>query len=468
MALEKTRTPGIYKFIGKNGKARYRLVLTLQVPDWTQPSGFRWKSKVMTFNREKEAIDAKIKTASEVKSGNYVEPTNKSVLDLLTAWLETAKRDGVTKRGPWKMQTYLFHKTHIDNHIGPILGPMKASALKKRIIEQATAKWEQDTSAETANKILGTLGAAFKFAIKDPDTFGVRSNPVDSVTRRVDRMTPEEIEALALGEIPDIGQDHPETKRGTLRAIRPDEVHSALELRQILEAASPGLEKVLFMTAILTGLRHGELNGLRWSMIDLKRGVLTVTRSLTQLSKKLGGSVLEPPKTRNAYRRLQLPAPLLAELRRWKIACPPTPNEFVFVSPMGRPATRKQNNERFQACCERAEVSVLAMNNLRHSYASQQLLNGTPPLEVSYLMGHSSPAVTLSIYSHWTKNEKSDSQKRLADRILQAAESTGNRAFPVAAFKLPTEDKQWMPQLSVQWPPSSGRLLAAPPDPSEQ
>ena len=59
----------------------------------------------------------------------------------------------------------------------------------------------------------------------------------------------------------------------------------------------------------------------------------------------LESPILERPKTRNAYRVLELPAPLVAELKRWKIACPPNPNEFVFVNELGHPTSRKENND---------------------------------------------------------------------------------------------------------------------------
>ena len=193
------------------------------------------------------------------------------------------------------------------------------------------------------------------------------------------------------------------------------------KLKQIIDAAEPGLEKALFMTAIFTGLRHGELSALRWPMIDLKRGVLTVNRSLTQLAKKRGGPILERPKTPNAYRRLQLDTPLLAELRRWKIACPPTPNELLFVNALGQPKSRDQNNDMMRACCERAGVAALTMNNLRHSFASQNLIAGVPVLKVCEIMGHK-PGVTLKVYSRWAKNEKSDAHSRLSNRIMQAVE----------------------------------------------
>jgi integrase len=91
---------------------------------------------------------------------------------------------------------------------------------------------------------------------------------------------------------------------------------------------------------------------------------------------------------------------------------------------MGKTLTRKQNNDVLKACCDRAGVRALSMNNLRHSYASQFLMENGPEslLELSSNMGHSSPAVTLAIYARWAKKEKSKSQRRLVNRILTAVD----------------------------------------------
>ena len=70
----------------------------------------------------------------------------------------------------------------------------------------------------------------------------------------------------------------------------------------MIEAALAGLAKAFLMVAILTGLRHDELTGLRWSVIDWKNRILQVNKSLSQLSKKDGGFTLETPITRNAFR----------------------------------------------------------------------------------------------------------------------------------------------------------------------
>jgi integrase len=359
--LEKTRTPGIYKFVGKRGKVKYRLLVNVQVNDPLSPSSYRWKLKVQTFAKEQDARDAKLKIQNEIRSGKYVEPSAVTV-KLVTKWLEAGKNRGVSKRGPWKIQTYLSAKAQLDRHIAPQLGSLKASKLKKAAFEQAAAIWQQSVGGETVDKLRATLTAAYKFALKDPASFGIHNNPMEQVERFSSRITLEEIEQRALGEIADHGQDQPERKPGALREIQPSEVYSALELKRLIESASPGLEKALLMTAAFCGLRHGELCGLRWSMIDFKHCVLTVNRSLTQVSKKWGGLILERPKTPNAYRRLKIAPQLRAELRRWQIACPPNPNDLVFVDQLGHPTSRKQNNDMLRSACERAGVRALSMN----------------------------------------------------------------------------------------------------------
>ena len=86
-----------------------------------------------------------------------------------------------------------------------------------------------------------------------------------------------------------------------------------------------------------------------------------------------------------------------------KLQCPPSPNGFVFADELGWPMNRKSNNRTLRACSERTGVRALAVNNLRHSFASQHLTAGTPVLEVSKLMGHSDPSVTLKVYSRWAE-----------------------------------------------------------------
>ncbi len=372
-----------------------------------------------TFGKFREATEYDKKVHTQVTEGDYIEPSNLTVKEIAEKWLE-ARRG---KKGRWKEQTYLGHKSHVDRYILPALGHIRATTLRSVDVEIAGAEWQKELSAKTVNKIFTDLAVIFTFARK----LGVKRSPMPDVERAVDcEKTPEEMETETPGAIPDRGEDSPGEKSNELRAIRPDEVYSALELKRIIEASEPGLEKALIMTAVLTGVRHGELNGLRWSVVNLKKGTISINRSLTQLK---GGPVLEKPKTKNAYRTLKMPPELASELRRWKLQCPQSANGFVFVDELGRPMNRKVNNRMLKSCCERAGVKALSVNNLRHSFASQHLIAGTSPLEVSHMMGHSDPGVTLKIYSQWTEREESTADTALASRIFAAVEpreSTGN------------------------------------------
>ena len=92
------------------------------------------------------------------------------------------------------------------------------------------------------------------------------------------------------------------------------------------------------------------------------------------------------------------------------------------MNELGQPTNRKQNNKHLQACCDRAKVRPLSINNLRHSFASQNLIAGVPPLKVAKMMGHSDPAVTLKVYSKWAEGEASNAEVMLAGRIFSAGE----------------------------------------------
>src|SRR5262245_43553117 len=186
MASEKTKTPGIYKVTGKKGKVKYRFYVNVKVDDPLSAAGFKWKLKGTTYDTYQNAVDAKVKTQSAVKSGKYVEATNVTVKELIEKWLETGRARGVErKRGPWKLQTYLSHQARLERYIGPKLGELKASSLRKAAIEQAAADWlGSGLTARTVNKILdNVLSPAFKWALRDPDSFGINVNPLGTVER---------------------------------------------------------------------------------------------------------------------------------------------------------------------------------------------------------------------------------------------------------------------------------------------
>jgi integrase len=384
---------------------------------WRDPSrdgGAKDKRSFKTFAKYGEAKAFEDKLRTDMREGTYAAPSEHTVKEMATLYLETGHRR-------WKIQSYNDEKGHVEKYINPSLGHRKMTEIKFAEIERAGGKWTETLGASSVNKVYATLNKIYKFARKH----GVKFNPMPDVEKmRASTSLVELEEAAAAGTVADMGEETKDSD-GVLRAIGADEVLSAIELAKLIEASTSGLEKVKHMTAVFTGLRHGELNGLRWPVVDLKRGRIFVNRSLTELK---GGAILERPKTKAAYRYIKLPAELVSDLRKWKLQCPPSTHEFVFCDLLGRPMNRKTNNRALKAAMERAEIRVLSMNNLRHSFASQHLIAGTPPLEVSKLMGHSEPGVTLAVYSRWCDREQSNSEAVLAERIFKAAqaEATGS------------------------------------------
>jgi integrase len=310
------------------------------------------------------------------------------------------------------------YELYINNYIIPKFGHIKATSLTAEDIENAAVEWAGSVSYKQVNNVLARLKAVYKYVRKD-----IRHNPVDDVEYLKGQVTPDELdeELQEEGVIPDHGDDEPDDPANTLRKIRPDEVYSFQEARKLIDAAE-GVDKVFLMTALLCGLRHGELLGLRWSAVDFKTGVLTVNRNLVSLPIQHGGIQLRKPKTKAAYRRLKMGRELLKQLREWKVACPPNKNDLIFVNELGQILSRRANYRTLDQVCTKAGVRRLNMHNLRHTFASQCLIAGVPPLKVKQMMGHTTVSTTLDIYASWANTEESNAEELLESRIFAVPE----------------------------------------------
>jgi integrase len=318
------------------------------------------------------------------------------------------------------IQSFLQRKTHVDKHIVPSFGDIAIAALTWQRVEENAATWK--VSAKTVGKIYATLNLIYTTVGKK---LGLRYNPMAFVDRPKNRKSLEEMQDDADDEV--LTNDDPKApgKASTLRAVEPDEVSSADESAKLIMASHAGVERVRHLLAVSTGLRSGELNGLQWNQIDLDAGEIHVRRSLTEISDrhvtgKKGKTVflLEKPKNQNALRTVPIGKLAVAELKRWKLKCPKSKWNLVLPNELGQPATRKTVWRALRAAAERAKITPISINNLRHTYASQMLLSGRDPLEVAKLMGHSSVTVTLTVYARWCNRERSGAADALEARLF--------------------------------------------------
>jgi integrase len=185
------------------------------------------------------------------------------------------------------------------------------------------------------------------------------------------------------------------------------------EARRLLEAASDSPLEALYVAAIGTGARFGELLGLRWEDIDLRRGAMSIQRTLVDVNGKLKTS---EPKTSRGRRRIELPDFVTDALRRHRQqqAAEPHPKAWVFADGNGGPL-RKSNVLRrsFRPLLKKARLPQIRFHDLRDTAATLLLAQGVHPKAVQERLGHATIAITLDTYSHVLPSMQRDAADQL-------------------------------------------------------
>lgn len=168
-------------------------------------------------------------------------------------------------------------------------------------------------------------------------------------------------------------------------------------------------------TAVFTGLRLGELLGLKWSDIDFARGVIRVRRQLTQQG------ALTEPKTASGKREVVMFPDLGRYLREHRLASSfSADDDFVFTTREGTPHLQGNVTKRGLAKgATAAELNhsgepTLRMHDLRHCFASMLIREGADVVFVSRQLGHANPAITLRVYAHLFDSEAQAKRMREA------------------------------------------------------
>ena len=158
------------------------------------------------------------------------------------------------------------------------------------------------------------------------------------------------------------------------------------------EARDSGVFELYYLE-LATGLRRGELLGLKWEDIDLERGDLRVRRQIARIN----GEVVEAPlKTKNAYRTLPLAEDTIDVLKAQRKKAGGSP--WVFPSPTGGPISPGSVLHMLHRVLKRAGLPRVRFHDLRHTYATLALQNGVDVKTVSGMLGHFSAGFTLDTY----------------------------------------------------------------------
>lgn len=323
----------------------------------------------VVYGKTRGEVLEKVRELLEVSRRGTVAPGRSPRLDqFLAQWLQTIE-------GTIRPSTFTSYSGIVRKHLIPVLGHKPIDRLTVQDIADLLARKRSDgLSSRTSQYVLFVLRNALNKAVR----WGV-------ATRNVAQLI-----------------DAPRVAHRDVNVLSPDEA-----LRLVTAARDDRLE-ALWVLALSTGLRRGELLGLSWSDIDLERRQLRVTKALQRITGK--GLVLTETKTRRGRRSIILPIGTVEALRRhharqaedrriagsaWK------ETQFVFTSARGTPLDGDNLISRpFVRLLERCGLPEMRFHDLRHSCASLLLAQGVAPRVVMETLGHSRIAVTLDTYTH--------------------------------------------------------------------
>jgi integrase len=191
----------------------------------------------------------------------------------------------------------------------------------------------------------------------------------------------------------------------------------------------------LFLAAVLTGARQGELLGLTWKALDLMLGAMAIQQTFYRVGKE---QVFKQPKTDNSSRSINLPPILVEELRqvrrdqderRRHFGPQYEDHDLVFCQENGKPLHGRNLTRRdLKQILKRAKLPGIRFHDLRHGRATLGLKNGEHPKIVSEILGHSSVAFTMQTYSHVLPGMQAEAARKLEESLLGSAHNRRTNA----------------------------------------
>ena len=282
----------------------------------------------------------------------------------------------------------------LRNHIAPFFGERDLARIDPQDIERYIAVKLKTLAPKTVRNHLNTMHSIFELGLR---RHWCQGNPVKLADRPVIKKTETRIKFL-----------------------------NREELEQLLAVPYPAdafgrIERALYLTAAMTGLRQGELLGLRWRDVDLQ------ARRVRVVSPYVRGE-FNDPKSEGSGRSVPLGnrvVDALTELRAQSAY--PHEQELVFCHPeSGNPLDRSKLVRRFKYALERADVRRITFHELRHSFGTRMAAEGVPLRTLQHWMGHAD-AKTTQIYAHY---QPSDAEADVIDVAFHSGSVSLNTPNP--------------------------------------
>lgn len=327
------------------------------------------KRQRTTFSGDTLAEAQAKRDAYKAAPAEQCKPVDKTqVAAFLESWLETKEAECATS-------TVHAYRWAVNEYIAPEIGERRLGDLDAldidRLLNALRSKpcgpREEPASTRTLRAVYVTLRAALNFAVQRRLMAISPMNGIKSPKHRAKKITPLTRE----------------------------------QARRFLKAAKDDRLYALYVLAITCGLRQAELFGLKWCDVDMRAGRLAVRRQVVEQG---GGAAILVDHTKSGRdRSIKLPPQVIAVLRehqKRRFARGDIANELLFTAPRGGFLIKSNFlRKSFQPMLEKAQCPRVRFHDMRHTAATLAFEQGVHPKQVQEMLGHSSVALTLDIYS---------------------------------------------------------------------
>lgn len=355
------------------------------------------KRKVF-YGKTRKEVQEKLKAAlREQQQGTLVTASQQTLKQFLEDWLENTHKQNIRPRSHERYEEIV--RLHIIPAIGNVpLQKLTPQRLQKLYSEKLKAGYSAVTVIAIHNLLHKALDTAVRWELV-----------VQNVCKKV---------------------SPPRRVRREMKSLTPEQV------QQLLEVARGHPQEALFILALSTGMRRGELLGLKWQDINFVEGTLQVRRVLsrvpTKMVEQIGKRYIEAePKTEKSRRSIALAAYTLEILKQHRerqlkireaVGEAWEDHDYVFCSPNGKHLNPGHNTlVQLKLLLKKAGLPDIRFHDLRHSVATMLLSMGTHPKVVQELLGHSQISMTMDIYSHVLPTMQREAVSKL-DAVLRKRE----------------------------------------------
>ncbi|MGX7245455.1 tyrosine-type recombinase/integrase [Enterococcus quebecensis] len=272
-----------------------------------------------------------------------------------------------------KPGTFDSYKSKIDCHVRPTIGEIRLSELNSSHINQFIHETNKKISTNSLHSVFRVLKTSLKYAEK---LHFIRSSIYENI-------------------------ELPKVRRTRITNI------SQFEHTLLIKEARQSHDGLAILISLETGMRIGEIAGLKWEDVDFKNKVLTVKRTLQRVkthidSEKKTQIIEEKPKSDSSERRIPLSSDLLEQLQNKK-----QKSSSVYVVSQNHSYTEPRTiRYQFKRLLKKLELAECTFHALRHSFATRCLEKGINIAVISSLLGHASIKMTLDVYTNSNLTEE--------------------------------------------------------------